>query len=763
MAITTAHSIGSDQPIPTVYTKDVLLVATAWTERSYLFCDSLELRVNGWDVARLSYDFGANILQPGGTSLATYAPLDLVGKFVRVTSGSYNWYGFIIGEDKDREAGDDGTLTGRRQFFQAVGLAYFLDRKQIRSAYIHDQTEIGRGLMFNGGNSDGLAADRKSRANMHPADDTDGYRCFFDPSATASAAEVWTATDIANHVLWYHGPRDTVGTQRPCRYWLGAGSAQHLDDWAPTIRTENRTPKDVLDALANPQRGLCWWAEYEDSATFDAKGHVYIHVNSLTQAAITLTQGGTLPANTNQDTLNFDGDAQVSRVSLAKPSGRGYKRVVCRGARQTGTATIGYADSTLEANFDDTDYFLAASLTAGYGSLSDEEKEKANDTYRRDDRFDRVYSSYTVPNDWDGETGDGMGGPADAYVFPSLTSAGVVDGQLPHHWPGLRVLPYLPFAPGGVDVDPDNPEFQKPFAVVRVAASPNRCQFVEKLGDADFSDGVQEAEEITASYHLWPESDVLGVRLKSSKKPHTLAKNHWAGAAISDTEPELDWQTLRATVAIEADAYCEGSYPTPAANVPIEELVIDMGDAYRLDYITPGTVLGLMQGFDVGKDSYDSGSVGVASGVVTLTGGTFPAAVDEDWTIVIDGTKYTVDSRDSDTQVTLTDLGVNVTAGAPFAISDMTGGVLRDDRQFLTDFARFAYEWYTEDRRELSVAFKRIDFDNFALGQMITTIGSGTGVETVNTVLGSIAFDFGAGTTTIRTIPDSLNLPELLS
>lgn len=700
MAITTTSTIGSDYTRPTVSTKSTLVVATAWTDRADLYCDQLTLRVNGYDTARLSFDFGAEIRQPNDQSgsVGAVSPLDIKGQFVRVTQGSFNWYGYIVGEDKDRMADASGALLGNRQYFTAVGLAYFLDRAPIRVAYIHNASEIQRALVFNGGDQGHLMGfDPKSRGNMHPADDANGYRSFYDPQDTASPAELWSATNILDHVLTYHGPRDAAGTRHPA-FLRAGGEAAFLDDWFPTVRTENRTAMEVLNSICNPQRGLCWWAYYEDDDTAFPTGIVRVTLNSLNVSDISLNVGaGTLPQNNNKETLNFDADNEVLRPRISKPLSRAYTRVVCRGARQTGTGTFGVPDSTLQGNwdaaFDEVAYRAGASSTTGYSSLTTEQKQKRNDAMRRQEEFSRVFSSFAIPNDWDGLVGDGLGGVTDAALFPELSGSTPV-GRLEHYWPGLRVLPHLLIDPTGSTPDSDDPEYMAPFAIVRVATSPNRYQFADKLTDADFAAGTKESDADLYSYHLHPEADVFGIRLRSSRGlNHTLAKGDWTSAEPTGVEPQLDWTTVRATLSVEADAYCEGFWPTPPSNVPIEELIIDMGDNYRLDYLVAGTVIGLDEGQDV----------------------------------------------------------------------NASATLLRDDRNQLTDFAQFAYEWYRAERRTLDVAFARIDVTNFDLGMMITTVGSGSGVETVNTVIGVIAYDFDQGVTSIQTIPANLDLPELLS
>jgi hypothetical protein len=65
--------------------------------------------------------------------------------------------------------------------------------------------------------------------------------------------------------------------------------------------------------------------------------------------------------------------------------------------------------------------------------------------------------------------------------------------------------------------------------------------------------------------------------------------------------------------------------------------------------------------------SYSTGTVAIAAGVVTLTGGTFPswAAAGDLW---VDGERYSVNTRDGNTQVTLNNTTVAVTAGATYSL-----------------------------------------------------------------------------------------------
>lgn len=64
---------------------------------------------------------------------------------------------------------------------------------------------------------------------------------------------------------------------------------------------------------------------------------------------------------------------------------------------------------------------------------------------------------------------------------------------------------------------------------------------------------------------------------------------------------------------------------------------------------------------------YSTGTIEIVSGVVTLTSGTWPSWAAEG-RLKVESVVYTVDTRDSDTQLTLDDTTVDVTAGATFQL-----------------------------------------------------------------------------------------------
>ena len=65
---------------------------------------------------------------------------------------------------------------------------------------------------------------------------------------------------------------------------------------------------------------------------------------------------------------------------------------------------------------------------------------------------------------------------------------------------------------------------------------------------------------------------------------------------------------------------------------------------------------------------YSTGTVTVAAGVVTLTSGTFPADLDDDWTFRVDQDDFAIASRDGNTQITLEDTSLTVASASTYEV-----------------------------------------------------------------------------------------------
>jgi hypothetical protein len=261
--------------------------------------------------------------------------------------------------------------------------------------------------------------------------------------------------------------------------------------------------------------------------------------------------------------------------------------------------------------------------------------------------------------------------------------------------------------------DPSNPvsntpdgsleEFLKPFALLKVqkypplgeSQNPDRWQYCEKMDEVKFHAGTAVGPNIHTSYTLTMQAHVPGIILNAQGMQHALSLNHWDTSLPepSKVKPEVSYDNLRATVCAEADYYATGKaeIATLPTGVPIEELIIDLGDDYRLDFLAKNTI---------------------------------------------------VDCKN----------GIPVLAGE--------AAVLRDDRKTLNDVAKVALEWYREDRQQLTVEFRQLR-NLFGLGQLVTAIGQTATQSAINTVISVITYDFKAGTTTVMTMDDTLDIRAL--
>ena len=392
-----------------------------------------------------------------------------------------------------------------------------------------------------------------------------------------------------------------------------------LECFTPTIATERQTVFQLLNQICSPQRGLVWFASttYTNSTTFGCT----IRVATAAVSNITMPgSGGTFPANATPKSLDFDSEKDVVRCDLKANGSRIYHKVIVRGERMTGTGTVGMQDSTLVIDWTsamETEYKAAASADGDYGGLSLSQQKDRNDAQRKADRYLGVFSHFRIPADWNGKTGDGGTATRD-WLLAELDGSGLIVGGLPINPQGMRLLQKTRFKQGWDYSNPSSPvsktvdtslaPFAPPFAVVKVEndASPanERWQYVEHLNKPKFHVGVAVGYGIAGSaavnttYHLSMLQTVPGIALNAQGGlNHSLALNHWSGAAVSDQKTEVDYDTLRATVTMEADLYAEGIYfPTPPTNTPLEILVVDVGEHYRLDFVAKNTVVEVRNG-----------------------------------------------------------------------------------------------------------------------------------------------------------------------
>ena len=599
--VTTPDSRPIRIPQVTVKTKDALTVATEWTEQPYLRCEQLVLQVNAMDQATFRFEAGPRVRQIGSGILGPGDELDLSGKFVRVEfpdtydggDSSLSWTGYFIGNDTKREIHSPQIQT-------AVGIEYFLDRDQIRESIIHEDKRIGRVIPFNDSSSGG-GYRTTGRGNRSTTAVPEGWQF----AASDSARAEWSAKNIVEYLLANFHPKNTAGVTSPCAWSFDFGS--YVDDYIVGFDPDKLTLFEILNRLLSPRRSLCWWLDYSEAE--GALGTATIRCKPLNPTAITLPGGGTLPGNPSQFTLDYDEDSTVVLQRITSTRTGRYTACRTRGARITSTFTADMPSGMLVEDWlaaVELLYLAAASTdtetTPLYSTLEESEKANRNDAFRRGDQYWRVFNAFRLSAGWNGEA---LG----EKVFPASLIGGSASENMTFHTNWLRYLPQTMlrdsvdysvlssaanYAPSG-----SSNNLVPPMAFVKVAEAgvSDVYQYVEKLAAAKFERGTPVSGEITNSYSLQLQHDCPGFSLRPGNGlNHMIALNQMTGEAPTNKQPEVDYQTLLFTGTIEADHYAEGIYPTALQSEHYEELLIDVGDQYRLDYLVPNTIVGLRNG-----------------------------------------------------------------------------------------------------------------------------------------------------------------------
>lgn len=118
---------------------------------------------------------------------------------------------------------------------------------------------------------------------------------------------------------------------------------------------------------------------------------------------------------------------------------------------------------------------------------------------------------------------------------------------------------------------------------------------------------------------------------------------------------------------------------------------------------------------------YSTGTISATAGVVTLTGGTFPAASASYILRTSAGIDYPISTRDSGTQVTLNDTTVSITAGSTYSVH-------QDDYDMPDDFEGFTSELLTYETASTQVYSVQIVTENaIRLARQEFTGNLGTG------------------------------------
>ena len=567
-----------DAPSHQVYTREYW--ADDWVEVEHLYCDWCYFGSGGEiSSAQFSWRYGEG-MHPGEKEFETVdRQTDVLNKYVLVTIfqgfgvDPILWHGIItdLGDDRAgayyrRAEGQPDAPLARvpigDQRLVAYGLGLHLQRTCITWSWMkhltaNEELSCDRGITFNEENAYSNTGNRTLTKVV-------GGTHLFNQNLVW--ATYWSSRDIVDYLLHFHlGTRD-VNNWVPWR--LSARAKMCIPDWdRPRIAIEGRNLFELFNQLFDRSRLLSWQVRTVYKAFPDLTETLELDVFSFNSEPIGLPTGGVQAANWTQSSLDFDRAVDIQSAVLKDSAIHQVDQVIVRGAHIRSVFSLSRQDGTLEGDWTAADEaaYIAGPNVAAVPNVS--EKQIRLLDYRRSDRFERVYSYFRLPADWDYGVGNGIGTGATYNVFP----AGIF-GDL--YFPSARFCRFLPRriwsnGPGSPDDSPDVE--MEPIGLLKMEADPtgvDRFQNIEGLAVSCGAEGRDEGAGRTWGASLKVRQDVPGVIVKVSGGracQHFIAATDFSKTLDYDFDAQLDWQdNLIVTVMMELDQRVEAKHSSDA-------------------------------------------------------------------------------------------------------------------------------------------------------------------------------------------------------
>lgn len=681
-----------------------------WELAPYLRANSFSKRAfPEIGAADLEYDYGW--IEREGVDVAAYFPrLDLVHWYVRIEVDQFDaegapadpivWIG-VIEEQGDARDGARLDADGNRQAtgkqtFVAFGLEAFLEREIVRESTIEAPTgqealgaelTLGRPLGFN---VPPARSDDATRGNRSNEQGVEGAYIFAKDIATA---EEWSLREAAEYLLAYRSPKNPGGGVG-LPFALDVDAALQIPDWNhPRLPVAGESLYELLGKLISRKRLVGFYCDVDEAA-----GKVKLYSFTFAQAPIALG-ANLIAANDNQVSLDFDEAFDVDEAIIKQSASQQFDQVVCRGARKGSCFTLSWKDGTLVKDWDstiETEYETAASGEGDYPA-SWAEQQQRNALWRRADKYERVYAWFCVPKDWDGTVKDGENNGDSVPVFVEDDE---FDQAAPFYPAELLFRPHLPLltdhdyvddAIANDSVQDKTPENSQPERLRPMAF----LKVLSKDGETRYQHAEKPVEvDKTDKFSLAGARWHCSLRMQDRALGIELRVHGAPQHAIAKTDFTKQDSDEAPVVDYQDNllvtVYCLSDHVLEVAHPPTDELT------------TADDVLRKLE-IDFGEDGR------------------------------------------------LDYLPANTVVGvADGKLQRSSGGYVRDDRDRMREVAEMAYEWYRSPRQAFTLGFRQVS-GAFRLGMLITQIGSGATLESVNTPITSIEWDLRRGRTVIQT------------
>lgn len=562
--------------------------AGTWTEVPAMTADKIAWSL--WPsipIAEVVFHYSPKFLAEGATTWAASPKIDYLGYYIKIETvcedGTLVWVGFIDNV-VDYQGGTESTYPTGTQRFICYSLSHVFGFERILRCKWWDGSAIktsGSGIAFNANGEGNRTATVPSGADSH----------LFSPDALTS--EFWSSRQIAEYLIAYHSPRDKDGVKKIT--WVLQNKTL-LPDWdSPTIQTDGLTVWEILNQLLNRRLFLSAWDGYDA-----VNNRADINIVSLAQATIDLGSGHSLAAAASQKSIFCHEDPATHAVIERSASGR-FHQVVCRSAKRTSTGTFDvggiYTGLYKTWTTDQADeYKTAATADATYAAADSHERQRMNEAVRSQSKLEHVFR--TLELQWDDDF--------QQYghdLFPAEdVGSGIPDTDA--FFQSIQILPELPFwvaadysgdeIENGVDVTNAKPIKRRPLIIFQNPAttSPNqRYTRADTMGARLLMTGTDDDRFFSVDPQVIRDGKAVALDVNGGAQ-HLISG--WQPPSSEDL-PSSKWsiETTIATLTIEDDRYVEAVSPKTLSTTvdAVRRMVLDFGDAFRRDYVTPQTVV----------------------------------------------------------------------------------------------------------------------------------------------------------------------------
>ncbi|GMW03814.1 MAG: hypothetical protein AMXMBFR84_49480 [Candidatus Hydrogenedentota bacterium] len=476
----------------------------------YAYCEKARQSVSpAVPEAILKFDYG-DIKREDRNYRDIYLPLIVQDAYVAVVAHDafHTWqvWSGVVQLEQCNIHGQSTYLSGRQQF-TAFGVEHLFDRAHISTSHTSAGV-VDRPIKFNGQDAFGLLG------HGNYGEDGDGIPWFED------TGDLWSNLDIATYLVARFLPSDlTIEI---------VGATDALDTIFEEHNLRGMSVKQALDRLINRRNGLGWKlvVPFQDNAP------LYIYVYS--DLANSVSFGGTtIPANPDQIVLYADGRLDVD-PSFNHSAIEQYDQVRVMGGPISICGTWSVSDNPRTL---DPAWTLAEGIAYEDGAHSAD--PAVNDRARQSEALSHVFSRFRVPDDWDGTLGG-------YNALPAVDDLGNFreDLRAPLYRKDKRFSRHIPILEDAADTDVA-PDFRRMFAVIDVPTL--GFMPVHRLGD--IGEGFN-------SCHVIPAENELAVFVRGNPN-HVIGLNQYESEYPTNTEPSVDYATLRVTAMIESDRHLQ--------------------------------------------------------------------------------------------------------------------------------------------------------------------------------------------------------------